>query len=230
MMHKIFLGLMLIAVTVLLADSFSIETDMGGMTVTIEEGSSGKAEVNVIDEIATRLEKLETKYNTNLNKLDQKRTDKLINEIYELLAMLPDNLSFDITSVQSNQNTQSTTTSMNIDIQMTEDNFDDEPVTEVKMEMKSAMSESEFRKLKSNVENEDFADDQTSVVRIAAKSKYFNIDQLIRLLDVFSFEEDKIELVRIVYPQVVDPDNAHNLLGAFTYSDDKEEVEEIINQ
>jgi len=67
-------------------------------------------------------------------------------------------------------------------------------------------------------------------VNIAAKSKYFSISQLITLLDVFSFSDDKINIVQIVYQQVVDKDNAHNLLGAFTYSDDKDRVEQIISQ
>lgn len=93
-----------------------------------------------------------------------------------------------------------------------------------------AMSSSEFQRLLKNVENESFADDQTSVVRIAAKSKYFLISQLITLLDVFSFSDDKINVVQIVYPRIVDKDNAHNLLGAFTYSDDKDRVEQIISQ
>ena len=81
-----------------------------------------------------------------------------------------------------------------------------------------------------NVENEGFADDKISVVRIAAKSNYFTINQLIRLVDAFSFSEDKINVVRIVYPKIVDKDNAHNLLNAFTYSEDKQEVEKIINR
>jgi hypothetical protein len=70
----------------------------------------------------------------------------------------------------------------------------------------------------------------TNFVRIAANSKYFTIDQLVRLLELFSFSDDKINIVRIVYPRVVDKDNAHNLLGAFTYSDDKKKVEQIINR
>lgn len=196
------------------------------MSVTVDGTSSSNSEsIDVASEIANKIDVLQKKFHAKLNKLDQKRTDKIVDEIYELLALLPDDLAI------SNENTNS---NLNISFEVNEqqsDSFTEKEETVVEeTSSPSAMSDSEFQQLLSNVKAEGFADDKTSVVRIAAKSKYFTISQLIELLKLFSFSEDKINIVQIVYSRVVDKDNAHNLLGAFTYSDDKSKVESIISQ
>lgn len=207
------------------AESISFESSSGSMKITIEGSSSGnvKSEM-IINEITARLGKLESKYVPKLNKLDQKKAANLIDEIYELLAFLPEDVSISVRSTTSTPSSQAQSANVSISIDV------NEPVIEEEVTYNNAMSESEFKQLLSNVENESFADDQTSVVRIAANSKYFTINQLVRLLDLFSFSDDKINIVRIVYPGIVDKDNAHNLLRAFTYSDDKNKVEQIINK
>lgn len=223
---KMFFILVLLSMSaIIFAESISFESSSGNMKITVEGSSSGNVQSEtIINEIAVRLEKLENKYIPKLNKLDQKKAANLINEIYELLALLPEDVSVSVRSTTStpSSQTQSANVSISIDV--------NEPVIEEEVTYNKAMSESEFKQLLSNVENESFADDQTSVVRIAANSKYFTINQLVRLLDLFSFSDDKINIVRIVYPAVVDKDNAHNLLRAFTYSDDKKKVEQIINK
>ena len=206
------------------------------MSVTVDETStSNTGSINVVDEIANRIEILQNKYNSKLNKLDQKRTDKIIDDIYELLTLLPEDVSIKSTTSTPPSQTQSANLSISIDV----NELQMEPQTAVikhkieiveEIDEPNPMSSSEFQSLLNNVKNESFADDQTSVVNIAAKSKYFSISQLITLLEVFSFSDDKINVVQIVYPRVVDKDNAHNLLGAFTYSDDKDRVEQIISQ
>jgi len=211
----------------LLVFSISAFADGISMSVTVDDNSSANtSSLNVVDEIAARMEILQNKYHTKLNKLDQKRAAKLVDEIYELLALLPDDISV------SNQNSNA---NLNItfdvnDQQSSNNNTEKEVKVVEEVSGPSSMSTTEFQQLIDNVKAEGFADDKTSVVRIAAKSKYFSISQLIQLLDLFSFSDDKINIVQIVYPRVVDKDNAHNLLGAFTYSDDKDQVEQIISR
>ena len=207
------------------------------MSVNINETTSSNTNANVVDEIANRLEILQNKYCSKLNKLEIKRTEKLIDEIYELLAMLPEDVTVTTKSTTSTSTKQAQSADINISFDVNDHQTEPEKelvkhetFTNEEFDTQKAMSESEFKQLMSNVEDESFADDQTSVVRIAAKSKYFTIDQLGRLLELFSFADDKINIVQIVYPRIVDKDNSHNLLKAFTYSDDKQRVEQIISQ
>jgi len=219
-MRKMIIIILLVFSLSSFAEVVSFKSSAGNIEIIFEDSSSGSVKSEtIINEIATRLEKLENKYVSKLNKLDQKKATYWIDEIYALLALLPDDLSVTVQSTQNTLYSQEQSANLNVSININEQI--DDPL---------AMSNSEFQSLLNNVKNESFADDQTSVVRIATKNKYFSISQLITLLDVFSFSDDKINIVRIVFPVIIDKDNAHNLLGAFTYSDDKDRVEQIISQ
>ena len=225
-----------IIIIILLAFSVLAFGEGISMSVTVDETSTSNiGSISVVYEIADRIEILQKKYISKLNKLDQRQTVRIIDEIFELLALLPEDVL--IQSITSTPSGQTQNANISISIDVNEQQMGSETtVIKHKIEIVEdvdepiAMSSSEFQRLLNNVKNESFADDQTSIVRIAAKSKCFSISQLITLLDVFSFSDDKINVVQIVYPRVVDKDNAHNLLGAFTYSDDKDRVEQIISQ
>ena len=221
----------------LFADNLSISTPLGGMKISVDESSS-KKKVSAVDEIADKLDVLQKDFCSKLNKLDRRRADKIIDEIYNLLSVLPSDVM--VTAEVSDNNSATTTISssssssnananININMNIQDKSASGAPVVEEKPTSEE-MTESQFNRLLQNVKNEGFADDQASVVRVAAQSQFFTVNQLIRLLNVFTFASDKIEIVRIVYPRIVDKENAHNLLGAFTYSSDKKAVEQIIGR
>lgn len=99
----------------------------------------------------------------------------------------------------------------------------------IREEMK-LMSESEFDELCNNIKSEGFESDKIYVIQLAAKYNRFTVAQLIKLIDLMSFSNDRIEVVKIVYPNVVDKYNSHLIINAFTHSPDKERVKNIINQ
>lgn len=90
------------------------------------------------------------------------------------------------------------------------------------------MSDSEFSALLSSVKNESFESDMLSIVQISAKYNYFTVNQVVRLISLFSFSSGKLEVVKITYPNVIDRYNSHQIINAFTYSSDKEKVRQII--
>lgn len=91
------------------------------------------------------------------------------------------------------------------------------------------ISDSDFDELVRNIKSEGFESDKIYVVQLAAKYNRFTVAQLIRLIELMSFSNDKIEVVKIVYPNVVDKYNSHLIINAFTHSSDKERVKQIIN-
>lgn len=233
-MKKYVIFIVLLSALNLIAEDVSFDSPMGNFKFSVTESSSKKNSSSVVDEIAKRLDILEKNYCSKLNGFEKKKASKLMNEIYDLLALLPDDVM--VTSEVVVEQTQTADTDININFNVNEQVKEPvvqkvEPVMEVESKpVSKAMSESEFQQLKNNIESESFDDDMISVLRIAAKSKFFTIDQVSRLVGVFSFSEEQIEVVRICYPKVVDKGNAHSLLSAFTYSDDKRAVESIINQ
>ena len=91
------------------------------------------------------------------------------------------------------------------------------------------MPEGEFSTLVSKVKAESFADNKMRVVRTAAKNYNFSCNQIISLIDCFDFSDNKLEVLRTTYPKVTDAQNNFKILDAFTYSDDKETAESIMN-
>lgn len=90
------------------------------------------------------------------------------------------------------------------------------------------MSDPEFSALVSSVKNESFESDMLSIVQISAKYNFFTVNQVIRLIDLFSFSSGKLEVVKMTYANVIDRYNSHQIVNAFTFSADKEKVRQII--
>ena len=232
-MYKYFFSIFtIIFVFSLIAENVTLESPMGTFKLSVDSSVEKSSSQPIVDAIAERVEELESKFLTKLNKLDQKRAEKITEEIYELLALLPEDLYISSNTTPPppppSQN-ESVDINFNVNETVSTNSFTEESIHEAKP-ANDAMSESDFMRLYNNVEEESFADDQLSVVKIAARSKYFTVNQLTRLVDLFSFSDEKIQCVQIIYPKVVDKENAHELIGAFTYSDDKRKVEKIINQ
>lgn len=93
-----------------------------------------------------------------------------------------------------------------------------------------AMSEKDFREFLTAFRRESFDSDKKEMLRIAAHTQCFTIEQVKVLLKEFTMSSDKIEAVRLVYPGVVDQYNAYKLINAFTFLSDKEEIRKIIEQ
>ena len=90
------------------------------------------------------------------------------------------------------------------------------------------MSKNDFNILLHWLKNEPFSDDQLNMLCTAAKSNFFTIEQLERILDVFAFEIDRIEAVKIFYPKILDKENSFRLYSKFDFSKSKDELEALL--
>jgi hypothetical protein len=92
------------------------------------------------------------------------------------------------------------------------------------------ISEEEFSGLVNSIKNESFQENQLSVVQISARYNYFTVNQVVKLIDLFSFSDGKLKALEYLYPNVVDKFNSHQIVNALTYSSDKEKATDIINR
>ncbi|HNX00835.1 MAG TPA: DUF4476 domain-containing protein [Candidatus Cloacimonadota bacterium] len=259
--------ILLIACIGLYAESMMITTPGGNIGFTVDGNSSyhdGKVTSSaVVDNIADKLQELDKSYIIKLNKMDQVRAKKLIDDIYNLLALLPANDQIAVTpagnpttnsNVNTNVNTNTSTSTstavndnnMNININVNNNNpdanqgndkphgkpHDHHPQVDMGEEhvVVKPIAEKDFTILVNKVKAESFSDNQLRVIRTATKNANYNVDQIVRMMDLLTYSDDKIEALRIMYPKVTDPKNNYQILDALTYSTDKEKAEEIINQ
>lgn len=84
-----------------------------------------------------------------------------------------------------------------------------------------AVSAGELRQIQGAVAAESFSDDRLEVLRDAARGRHFTTAQVIALMDLFSFSDDKIDAAALLYPSVVDPQSWYTVYGSLTFSGDK---------
>ncbi len=236
----IFLCLLLTAAATAAANEFSINTPDGSFSLKItgsdsfEDGTTKTG--TLIDNIAMKLEELDNNYLTKLSRMDKARAERLLSEIFALLALIPEDTSvnFQQTASHQAQGSSSINISMNInehsmqEPQQLETSPPDPP--KISEPAKTAMSETDFTVFLNNVKTESFSDDQLRVIRLGSGNAWFSVSQIIRMIDVLTYSDDKLEALQIMYLRVTDPQNAHNILNAFTFSSDKEDAERIIGR
>ena len=90
-----------------------------------------------------------------------------------------------------------------------------------------AMNPQEFGRLEQAVKDESFSSDQLDLIETAAAHHWLNMAQVVALLEHLSFSSDKLAALEILRHRIVDPQNAHLLNDAFSFSSDKEKAQEL---
>lgn len=89
------------------------------------------------------------------------------------------------------------------------------------------MAEPALVALVNAVTSATFGDDQVDVLRTAAAHNSFTCAQVVRLVAPIAHSSDKVDAITALAPKVLDPENAHVIEGALTFSSDKEAVRKL---
>ena len=92
-----------------------------------------------------------------------------------------------------------------------------------------AMHRKDFKMMCEVVEDASFSDKKIGVLKVACISSYFNSKQCAKLLALFSFENDKLEALKVLAPRIVDF-NPKEILKQFMFSSNKDEAIEILSE
>ena len=92
-----------------------------------------------------------------------------------------------------------------------------------------AMHRKDFKMMCEVVKDASFSDKKIGVIKVACISSYFDSKQCAKLLALFSFENDKLEALKVLAPRIVNF-NPKEILKQFTFSSNKDEALEIISE
>jgi hypothetical protein len=90
------------------------------------------------------------------------------------------------------------------------------------------ISEAQLDALARAMNRETFSDGKLRVLESGASQQYFLVPQVLKVIQKFTFTEDRLQVARLLWPRVLDRDNAYQLYGAFAFSREKEELKRII--
>lgn len=89
---------------------------------------------------------------------------------------------------------------------------------------------SDIDKLVSSVKNESFADDKLNIIKQATKNKCLRVSDIELILNEFSHSSDKMEFLKWAWDKTYDIDQFFKLSSSLTFSGDKEELDEFIDE
>lgn len=90
------------------------------------------------------------------------------------------------------------------------------------------MSSSDFSSAKSSIQSKSFEDSKMTMAKQVIKNNCLTTAQVKEIMEIFSFEETKLDLAKYAYDRTVDPNNYYKLNDAFTFESSIEELDKYI--
>lgn len=94
----------------------------------------------------------------------------------------------------------------------------------------NGMSGREFEQLKESLRKEWFENNRLTSAKVVIDKSCFTSSQVKDLMLLFTFENNRLELAKYAYRNLVDKQNAYLLMEAFTFSSSKDELARFIRE
>lgn len=102
------------------------------------------------------------------------------------------------------------------------------PSENVQMPPLMPVSEVEFQQLLNSVKKEHFSDGKIQIITSARNYNFFTVDQVIDLANTSPFGDDKIEIIKILYPKILNYDKTYLLYSCLKFDSEKKKLEQFI--
>ncbi|MBO5787788.1 MAG: DUF4476 domain-containing protein [Bacteroidaceae bacterium] len=93
-----------------------------------------------------------------------------------------------------------------------------------------AMRDSDFSMMYKIVKDASFDKNKIGIIRVACIASNFSSKQCARLLALLSFDDNKIDALEIMKPNLVELDNYNKILNQFSFSSSREKAAKILLQ
>lgn len=90
--------------------------------------------------------------------------------------------------------------------------------------MSSQLFDTFFNKMK----NEPFSSDRLKMLEAALVNTDFTCGQCLRLVKLYSFDDDKMKIMKLMYPRIVDREAFFTVIDVLTFSSNKDEMNEFV--
>ena len=103
------------------------------------------------------------------------------------------------------------------------------PSTPAKQEgCSTAMPGTDFDRAKKSIEGKSFSEEQMTICKQIIKANCLSVKQVIALIGIFTYEENKLEVAKLAYPKTIDQNNYYQVNDAFTYSTSVDELNKFL--
>ena len=104
------------------------------------------------------------------------------------------------------------------------------PRNEMRYERKPrAMHHKDFKMMCEVVDDASFHEKKIGVIKVACISSYFNSRQCAKLLSMISFDDAKLNALKVLAPRIIDKD-VTEIVKQFSFSSSKDKALEILSK
>jgi len=90
------------------------------------------------------------------------------------------------------------------------------------------MDPQRFAGLLQDLRNLSFSSEQLALLRDVARHQWFLTAQVAQVMQVFSFDSEKVEAAAILYPKVLDREDFYQVYAVFTFDSDRQKLRERV--
>lgn len=92
-----------------------------------------------------------------------------------------------------------------------------------------SMNERDFKELYNKVKAKPFKDDQLELLAVGAVNNFFTCNQCIRLMSIYTFDDDKLKVVELLAPHIVDRENYEDIIDSLSFLSSEEKVRKLFS-
>ena len=90
------------------------------------------------------------------------------------------------------------------------------------------LNDRDFSTLYEKVSNASFDKDKKDLIEVASLGCYYSCNQCAKILSIFSFDDDKLAVFKLMASHIIDLQNMHIIYRQFTFDDAKKKVSDIL--
>ena len=90
------------------------------------------------------------------------------------------------------------------------------------------MNDQLFQTFYKEMKNEPFKDDRMKLLNAALAGSDFTSAQCLQLTKLYTFDDDRMEIMKIMYPRIVDKEAFVTVINTLTFSSSKEKMKDFI--
>ena len=98
-----------------------------------------------------------------------------------------------------------------------------------RMDYGYCLDDASFSKLYNKVKKASFDDNKFDLIEVASLGCYYSCAQVVRIMKIFSFDDEQLKALKMMAPHIVDLQNTGLIYQLFSFDSEKQKVGEILS-
>ena len=89
-------------------------------------------------------------------------------------------------------------------------------------------SDNDFQQLYNKIKQKPFKDEQLDILSLAAGHRWFSCQQCVRLMSIYTFDDDKLKVLQILATRIADKENYDKIINSLDFLSSEDKAKEML--